>query len=79
MQILRKTDRHHLRLCTKSRRAKVRRGKNRRGTAGVAFDSTCCRCIPSLFLTKHHRAQPTFRTEPKSVGCSIAPRTPTSA
>ncbi|NAO53489.1 hypothetical protein DND58_06430 [Pseudomonas syringae pv. pisi] len=31
------------RLCTKSRRAKVRQGKNRRGTAGVAFDSTCCK------------------------------------
>ncbi|PMY68565.1 hypothetical protein C1Y31_07170 [Pseudomonas sp. FW305-25] len=26
------------RVCTKSRRAKVRQGKNRRGTAGVAFD-----------------------------------------
>ncbi|QHE98676.1 hypothetical protein PMA4326_020155 [Pseudomonas syringae pv. maculicola str. ES4326] len=31
------------RLCTKSRRAKVRQGKNRQGTAGVAFDSTGCK------------------------------------
>ncbi|RXT79342.1 hypothetical protein B1F73_02170 [Pseudomonas syringae] len=30
-------------VCTKSRRAKVRQGKNRRGTAGVAFNSTCCK------------------------------------
>ncbi|AVB18004.1 hypothetical protein GIW26_13635 [Pseudomonas syringae] len=44
------------RFCTKSRRAKVRQGKNRRGSGVYVLYMS----IPSLFLTQHHRAQPLF-------------------
>ncbi|TWR96807.1 hypothetical protein FJD36_06995 [Pseudomonas chlororaphis subsp. chlororaphis] len=55
------------RVCTKSRRAKVRQGKNRRGTAGVAFDFRGLNEHSEPVFNAAWPSAATFRTEPSGV------------